>query len=87
MSGIFGSKIWEAGAWSQNLNVILQAGEGSKVMVDPQKLTRFFQQLNTIQAKIARLQAERTANALREDNLRVRAALSKSIAASLCRAL
>lgn len=48
----------------------LQAGEGSRVMVDPQKLARFFQQLNTIQAKIARLQAERTANALREHNLR-----------------
>ena len=44
-------------------------------MVDPQKLARFFQQLNTIQAKIARLQAERTANALREDRLRVRAPL------------
>ena len=40
-------------------------------MVDPQKLARFFQQLNTIQAKIARLQAERTANALREQNLQV----------------
>lgn len=51
--------------------VALQGGEGSKIMVDPQKLARFFQQLNTIQAKIARLQAERTANALREQNLQV----------------
>ena len=50
---------------------LVQAGEGARVMVDPQKLARFFQQLNTIQAKIASLQAERVANAQREQKLEV----------------
>ena len=49
----------------------MQTGDASKVLVDPQKLARFFQQLHTIKAKIASLQEERAANARREQGLQV----------------